>query len=113
MAKVHGVAGAYALSEARKRLYLVVGCVLILMMGYGWVAGYATSAIGGLGAAAAAVIAVVVGWGSLELVGRASRGLQRDQHRFLRGATAEEFVGWLLDELEDGWHVFHGIQLQD
>ena len=113
MAKIHGAAGAYPLSVARKTLYQVVGVLMLLMLGYGLFAGYATSLFGWVGAAVAAVLGAAFVYGSLELIGRRTTDLQKENQRFLRGAEGEQLVGWLLEELDDSWHVFHGIQLQD
>ena len=42
---------------------------------------------------------------------RAERLLRKrtDERSWRRGASGERVVGWLLDRLPDGWHVFHDI----
>ncbi len=70
-------------------------------------------AFGGIGAAVAAVLAAGAVWGSLHLIGRRTEELQHERQMYVRGAMGEQLVGWMLEDLNDDWHVFHGIQLQD
>ena len=49
----------------------------------------------------------------MHLADKPIRKWSRERIKHLRGAEGEAFVGWLLQSLENDWHVFYGIQLQD
>jgi diacylglycerol kinase len=116
MAIRHGLAGVYgkqAAAKAFRRHLLVVALGLIAVffsLGFwiGFTHSKSATVVGILGA-----VAFVIGFRAC--VPRIERWIDataRERLKHLRGARAEALVAWLLDELDDEWHVFNGLQLE-
>src|SRR5688572_24583456 len=62
----------------------------------------------------AVLVLAVATWPLIDrLLDRPFTLLGRERIKYLRGAQGEALVGWLLQQLDEEWHVFHGMQLQD
>jgi hypothetical protein len=116
MAHPHGLAGQYARIEATRRhqrlLFAAFMLVLFMFLGYGFVWGYFWRAWGATMAlvpVVAAGLLMLIGWKYLEpyLDRRA-----RLRIRYMRGGQGEALVAWLLEDLDDDWHIFNGVKLE-
>ena len=47
------------------------------------------------------------------LFDRPLTAIGKQRLRYWRGAQMESLVGWILQDLDDDWHIFNGVQLQE
>ncbi len=113
MAKSHGTPGAYASGKAMRHLKITLATLLIVFGAYAFALGYFWRGFGAVGAAIGFVLATAIAWGGVWLIERFMDPLSKETLAYLRGARGEQLVGWLLEDLPDTWHIFHGIQLED
>jgi nuclease-like protein len=114
MAIRHGLAGKYPKSQATQRYFRLV----LMLFGFGsygvgvfgFFAGYTWREHGPLVALITALICFAV----FVLVWRkASRYMDRmakERIRLLKGGRGEALIAWLLEDLDDEWHIFNGIK---
>src|SRR5262249_51442457 len=115
MAIRHGKAAQYCKSVATQRSFRIVltlcgfGAYGVGLLGF--IAGYTWQRYGQV----IAIIAVLGCAAVFPFVWRlASRYIDRIAKERLDhwyGGDAEELVAWILEELEDDWHVFNGIKI--
>jgi hypothetical protein len=91
---------------------LLVSCGAYGLAAFGFFTGYFWGRFGPVGALILMLVASVVGslaWRGLDrYLGR----LAKERIKYLRGGQAEALVAWLLESLEDDWHVFNGVKLE-
>jgi hypothetical protein len=116
MAQRHGLAGQFAKSEAAKRKWRIVmgsfGFCAYAMALFSFLAGLAWSRFGPAPALIVMVVIallIMLAWRMMEPY---FDEMNRERIKYLKGAQAEALVAWLLEELDSGWHVFNGIQLE-
>jgi hypothetical protein len=113
MARIHGNSGEWPKSEARKKFYAILSISLTAMAIYsaflGFIIAKSRNVWSWVALAAAGLMIPYV----LRLMDVPIRKLGRERIKFFRGAQSEAFVGWILQELPDDWHVFHGIQIEE
>jgi hypothetical protein len=111
MARLHGLAGQWAKTQAERRLnrslllFAASGVLGGFAMGYAFAG---PSVARGIGLTAAGLAVLIL---ALRLAQGHLRALTKQRIKFLRGGQVEGLVGWLLKELPDTWHVIHGIKL--
>src|SRR5437762_2268304 len=49
----------------------------------------------------------------LRLLDKPLHAIARTRIKYMRGAQGEGLVAWLLTGLEDEWHVFNGMKLEE
>ena len=108
MAKLHGAAGTYPKSQAQRQLDRCLLVVLVVTLVLGAVLGYSV-ATRSLWAVLPGVVLMLGTWAAPRVLARPLEALQQERLKYLRGARAEELVGWLLEDLPEIWHVFHGV----
>jgi hypothetical protein len=111
MAIRHGLAGQWARNQADRNLRNILSLYLMLVFVYGVCFGFFIARVrhwvGWAVVAAGAALVVLL----YRLLDRPVRALSKQRIRYLRGAQVEGLVGWLLEDLPNGWHVFHGMKL--
>jgi hypothetical protein len=80
---------------------------------YGFVAGLTFAQLGSFTSVTLLVGGLGVTYLAFRFVDARVEAIQKERMHYVRGARGEEFVGWLLEDLPAGWHVFHGIQLNE
>lgn len=113
MAKSYGTPGVLLELQASKRFerfckVLVFACII-----YGGIIGYAIAQWTLLASLVGIVSAMLLFWVLGKLLDRYYTPVEQERRRFIHGARGEQFVGWLLEDLSDDWHVFHSIQLRE
>jgi hypothetical protein len=116
MAHRHGLAGQYGKNKAAKLLDRQLSVYLWLLIAGTFIIGFAAArmwygAIGwpiaiGLLIAGSMFFAVIVGFR------RFSDRMAKDRIKHLRGGQGEALVAWLLQDLDDNWHIFNRIHLE-
>ena len=116
MATRHGLAGQQGKKQAKKRglrmmmTLSAVGLFGLVLLGF--LAGFFWREYGPWGASG---VITLVGLVLVYVLRRTDKYLEasaRERIKYLRGAQGEAVIAWLLDDLEDEWHVFNNIQLE-
>lgn len=117
MAIRHGLAGRYGKSEALRRdrrflraliTFATVGFGLIgFACGYFW---SRYTAVVAVPAAVAAAVIVIVVW--RRVAEPWMDALAKERIKYLRGGQAEALVAWILQDLDDRWHIFNSVKLE-
>lgn len=116
MAIRHGLAGQFGKTEALERYRRVVGRFAtiasfgFLVCGFAW--GYFWSQVGPYPAIAAFILAAGVVLFAIRRAGAFADKVAKERVRFMRGGQGEALVAWLLEELDNEWHVFNGLKLE-
>jgi hypothetical protein len=113
MANIHGAPGAYLSGEARRYVDRALLAAVLLVVGSAVAMGYSAAAFTWYVAVPLLLVLCATLWVTRHLLDRHIAALQRERLKFLKGARAEELVGWLLEDLPSSWHVFHGIQIRE
>jgi len=116
MAIRHGLAGQFAKNEARKRTqwsFLVFSFAhLIGIAAACFACGFFWSQWGQLFGLLALVLVAGALWCIRQWVDGLFEAGARERIKYLRGGQSEAYVAWVLEDLEDDWHVFNGIKLE-
>lgn len=116
MAIRHGLSGQYGKAQARKRLvgsflFLVIGVALgIGAVFFAW--GYFWSQHGDLYGLFALIVMVALVVASWRWIGKTFDASGKERIKYMRGGQSEAYVAWILEDLDDDWHIFNGIQLE-
>jgi hypothetical protein len=116
MAIRHGLSGQFGKREAtqrhRRMLIAIFTAGILGTGGVGWVSGYFWSRWGPIVASIAvcALFAMfILAWRRIE---RYLDKTALERLRYLRGGQAEGLVAWILEDLDDDWHIFNSIKLE-
>jgi hypothetical protein len=117
MAIRHGLPGQYAKREARRRdshfLLVVILSGALSFGALGFVLGYG-SAAGLLGSwpvlAMLLLVYVVYRIADRRLIPYLEK-IDKERLQRMRGGQAEALVSWLIEKLDDDWHVFNNLKL--
>ena len=118
MAIRHGLAGQYAKSEAMKRFHRIVdryftaGALLSAVIGF--VAGYVMRSGGywPLVLVPVSIAIYIAGKRYASGMDRELNKVAKERIKYLRGGQTEALIAWLLEDLDDRWHLFNGIKLE-
>lgn len=113
MAKLHGIPGRYGRGQARKqfrRMFLILALSVLLV---GFAAGFYYSAPKSFLLLGVTVGASGIVWLVVTKLEPLMDEMADERLRQLKGAEAERLVGWLLMGLDDTWHLFNSLQLEE
>ena len=113
MAHLHGDPGKYSKGVARQKAIGIFSAGLTLVALYSFGVGVLFALVGTFWIWIALPIAGVLVWVILRLIDKPMNWVSRERLKYLRGAQGEVLVGWMLHELGDEWHVFHGMKLEE
>lgn len=118
MAIRHGLAGQYGKSEAQQRIHRMMDKLFVIGMSVtaitAFVGGYFFGK-GGYWPLAGVPIFVVIYVAGTRYVNRMDPFLDKlakERIKYLRGGQLEALVAWLLEDLDDNWHIYNGVKLE-
>ena len=107
------MAGQYAKSEADRRFRRIATLLMVFAAVAGICLGYALALFQFFWVVVTASVSLALLLWLLSLTDRALSSMARERVKYLRGAQAEAYVGWMLFYLPESWHVFHGVTFDD
>lgn len=115
MAIRHGLAGQYGKVESIKRyrrtIFIALAMVTVSVGLLGFVSGFFWSRNGVWYAVLAMLIAIGAMLTGIRYLDPYMKMVAKERIKFLRGGQAEGLVAWILEDLEDDWHVFNNVML--
>lgn len=112
MAHIHGEPARYPWSQGKRMLKWAMSLMAIFFMVIGAAIAIGIEHYNSWKVVLALCCILPAPWLFENVFDRATRKLMRERLFHVRGSRAEVFVGWLLQDLDDDWHIFHGIQLE-
>jgi hypothetical protein len=110
MAVVHTKkAGQWAKRRARWYQEWAAGAMIISLLCIGGVCGFFFGRYQWVIAQWLAIFALAGAFLIMRLVFKRTDAWQRERIKYLRGAQAEAFVAWYLQDLSNSWHVFNNL----
>lgn len=113
MAKIHGSAGQYPRTQAERILLRGMQVVLMAMLVYGGFVGFFLAHGRAVWAWVGLVCVPLLLLAAERLAQPWLKRARQEQRKYERGASGEELVGMLLEDLPDDWHVFHSMQINE
>jgi hypothetical protein len=113
MAIRHGLAGKYGKAEALKITQRVMLSLLTLSLLDGIVMGALIARGFNSWGILALLVAGIVFVPAIRRVDRLMAESARDRIKYMRGGQAEGLIAWILEDLDDGWHIFNGVKLEE
>jgi len=116
MAIRHGKAGQYGKSQAAKhfsRFFLILlTFAAVSFVTVGFVSGYVWKVYGALYASLAAIPILALVLYATRWIDPQLDRIAKERIYHLTGAQLEAVVAWVLQDLEDDWHIFNSIKLE-
>jgi hypothetical protein len=116
MAIRHGLAGRYGKAQATQRyqriLYILLVGSPIAFTVYGFVWGYFWNRTGPLLALIPLLAVAGLMWLAWRWLLPYLDSAAKERIQYMRGGQAEGLIAWVLEDLENDWHVFNGIRLE-
>jgi len=116
MAHRHGKAGRYGKDESTQRLQQMMGRILMLAAVTFTLLGLMIGYFLGYGVSWWGVALVLVTFFAFRYAVRVLdpyiEAQAKERIKYLKGAQLEAVVAWVLEDLDDKWHVFNSIKLE-
>jgi|GEM_PF-3210124 len=116
MAVRHGKAGQYGKNQAARHFsryfLLLLTFAAIAFTTLGFATGYAWKLYGAVAAFVAAVPVLFIVLYATRWIDPHLEKIAKERIYHLKGAQLEAVVAWVLEDLDDHWHIFNGIKLE-
>lgn len=113
MAKMHSKSGQWSKSEAHKHHDKIWAIAGLFCFGMGVVVMGLIDRMHTWWGVCLSFISLVLIWAIRKPIGLAADKIAKESISYWRGGKTEAYVGWLLMDLPDDWHVFNGIKIRD